>query len=402
MDPLRTEAEIATTSNILVLLSDRQEDWVSSFCGTVVNDPKDLPDLAGKSVYLLGAAANAGAIENSLSHAARVFMVDAPDVDGPWTNIAAGRVPLIWHGVGVHYKEFFTSDIDYFSTMQDDHVFQSLTESNKPSKAHRSGLYLTPVEQHGDDLHFRLLRCSTSLSGPTAGFGTNDTSIVNALNEEASFIFDGAAPLNHVLAQIYPNTAATETTKQKKAAIKSHADKTKDMPESGIMAFCTFYDRLEPLQPMADDPLDYGHKSTSGLTRLDFRLKAPVAARDEADFPERFSVTLYPNSVFFMPLSTNRYYTHAIQPSRLDAAQLPTRMGYVVRCSSTEAVHRDGATYLARADGSLTKLQPPTPDGVEELRKLYVDENRTDAPIDYGDRFDFSMNVGDYEAPTRT
>jgi hypothetical protein len=57
-------------------------------------------------------------------------------------------------------------------------------------------------------------------------------------------------------------------------------------------------------------------------------------------------VTLYPESAFFMPLSTNRLYTHEIRPSGLDASLLPTRLGYVVRCSSTEAVHKHGQTFI--------------------------------------------------------
>jgi hypothetical protein len=34
-----------------------------------------------------------------------------------------------------------------------------------------------------------------------------------------------------------------------------------------------------------------------------------------------------------------------------------------------------------------------------ELRKLYAEENKTDAVIDYGNKFLFSMNTGDYSAP---
>jgi hypothetical protein len=30
---------------------------------------------------------------------------------------------------------------------------------------------------------------------------------------------------------------------------------------------------------------------------------------------------------------------------------------------------------------------------------LYAEENRTEAFIDYGDEFPFSMNTGDYDAP---
>jgi hypothetical protein len=162
------------------------------------------------------------------------------------------------------------------------------------------------------------------------------------------------------------------------------------------MAFCTFYDGLGKLTPLPDDPFDHGYKGKTGLTRLQFRLKEPVQGR--AGLVPEFSVTLYPGSVLFMPLSTNRLYTHEIQSSMLNAEMLPTRLGYVVRCSKTEAVHMHGGTFL-KIDGQLLAMEPPTPDGMTALRELYAAENKTDAVIDYGDRFRFSMNEGDYKAP---
>ncbi|MEV6769381.1 hypothetical protein AB0N05_12230 [Nocardia sp. NPDC051030] len=300
------------------------------------------------------------------------------------------------HSVGVYYRRFFDLDAGHFGRIRAEHAFQSLTESTKPGTAHRSGIYLTPVTRIGDELRFRLLRCSTNLSGPTENFGPTDTSIVEALNREADTIFRDQARLNHVLAQIYHNTAATTERKQAKAKISAHADKTKDMPVNGIMAFCTFYDGLEKLRPLAEDAFDYGVKGASGLTKLRFRLKDSADEREGV--PLQFDLTLYPGSVFFMPLSSNRLYTHEIRPSMLDAELLPTRLGYVVRCSNTEAVHKNGQTFLARA-GDLVKLEPPTSEGVDELRRLYAEENRTSSFIDYGDRFPFSMNAGDYLAP---
>ena len=38
-------------------------------------------------------------------------------------------------------------------------------------------------------------------------------------------------------------------------------------------------------------------------------------------------------------------------------------------------------------------------DTVDELRRLYAEENKTSSFIDYGDEFLFSMNTGDYVAP---
>ncbi|MFD6115813.1 hypothetical protein ACFWG0_37835 [Streptomyces yangpuensis] len=389
-----TEACIDEAGNILVAPSTlRDHDLIRDFFGATIT-PEELAsaDLAGRTVYLCGDVS--GIDGRQLDSAARVFVIrELSEGDGPWTVVDGGRVPVRVHGAGVYYRRFFDLDAGHFGRIRAEHAFQSLTESTKPGTAHRSGIYLTPVTQDGDALHFRLLRCSTNLSGPTEGFRATDTEIVDALNREAASVFRNHAPLNHVLAQIYHNTLATAERKQSKAKISAHADKTKDMPGNGIMAFCTFYDGLDKLQPMAEDAFDHGLKRASGLTRLHFRLKEEVDG-----LPSQFSLTLYPGSVFFMPLSTNRLYTHEIRPSTLNAEALPTRLGYVVRCSSAEAVHRNGQTFLKTAD-DLVELGPPTQEGMDELRRLYAEENRTSSFIDYGDRFLFSMNSGDYVAP---
>lgn len=400
-----TEARLVDTNHLLLVTSERRDaPPLADFCGSVLaidDRAPGAPELAGRTVYLCGDLSRLGALD--LASAARVFVVD--DLSSghherlaSYPRVDAGRVPLRVHGVGVYLRRFFDAGGDYFRNVCAEHAFQALKESDKPGTAHRTGIYLTPVERDGDDLHFRLLRCSTNLSGPTENFRATDRRIVDALNREAATLFEHAAPLNHVLAQVYHNTPAAPDQRQSKARISAHADKTKDMPAAGIMAFCTFYDRLDGLRPLTDDPFDRGHRETSGLTRLRFRLKAPALDGRGRALPEQFTVTLYPDSVFFMPLSTNRLYTHEIQAPALDAAMLPTRLGYVVRCSDAEAVHRDGRTFL-KADGALVELAPPTDEGMRELRALYAEENRTQGVVDYGGRFVFSMNQGDYRAP---
>ncbi|MCF3182244.1 hypothetical protein IPZ70_20165 [Streptomyces polychromogenes] len=389
----RVEARIEDAGNVLVAPSAlRGDDSVREFFGAVIT-PEELAsgavDLAGKTVYLCGDLSGISGWQ--LGAAGRVFVVRelSHGYRGgggePWTVVGVGRVPLRVHGAGVYYRRFFHPDAGHFGRIRAEHEFQSLTESTKPGTAHRSGIYLTPVTRDGDELHFRLLRCSTNLSGPTEGFGPTDKAIVDVLNREAAAVFRNPAPLNHVLAQIYHNSRATAERKQSKARISAHADKTKDMPANGIMAFCTFYDGIEKLQP----------PGVSGLTSLRFRLKDTETG---AALPPRFSVTLHPGSVFFMPLSTNRLYTHEIRPGALDADSLPTRLGYVVRCSNTEAVHKDGQTFLKRA-GEPVRLGRPTPEGMDHLRRLYAEENRTSSFVDYGGQFLFSMNSGDYVAP---
>ncbi|MEU3406665.1 hypothetical protein ABZ766_22370 [Streptomyces sp. NPDC006670] len=397
------EARVEGAGSVLVAPSVVQGDeWVREFLGVRVT-PEELAsggvDLAGKTVYLGGDLSRISG--RALEGAERVFVVRElahgyrAGGGEAWTVVGVGRVPLRVHGAGVYYRRFFHPDAGHFGRIRAEHAFQSLTESTKPGTAHRSGIYLTPVERNGDELHFRLLRCSTNLSGPTEGFGPTDRAIVGALNREAAAVLRNAAPLNHVLAQTYHNTRATAERRQSKARISAHADKTKDMPVNGIMAFCTFYEGLEKLQPLAEDPFDRGVKGVSGLTRLRFRLKEQQGG---AVLPAQFTVTLHPGSVFLMPLSTNRLYTHEIRPGALDAESLPTRLGYVVRCSGTEAVHKDGRTFL-KAGEERVELEPPTPEGMDELRGLYAEENRSSAFIDYGGRFPFSMNQGDYVAP---
>ncbi|MGE7391362.1 hypothetical protein ACQKM2_38430 [Streptomyces sp. NPDC004126] len=400
------EARVEGAGNVLVVPSvSWGEGLVGDFFGAVVTTEElgsGACDLAGKTVYLCGDLSAVSA--RLLDAAERVFVVGESAYgrrEEGWVPVGLGRVPVRVHGVGVYYRRFFEPGDGHFGRIRAEHEFQALTESTKPGTAHRSGIYLTPVTRDGDELHFRLLRCSTNLSGPTEGFRPTDVEIVDALNREADAVFRGHAPLNHVLAQIYHNTLATAERKQSKAKISAHADKTKDMPAGGIMAFCTFYDGLDRLQPLDGDPFDRGVKGVSGLTSLRFRLKDPGGEGGEGGggaLPEQFGVTLHPGSVFFMPLSTNRLYTHEIRPAALDAELLPTRLGYVVRCSSAEAVHKDGGTFLKRTGGPV-ELGPPTPEGMDELRRLYAEENRTSSAVDYGDGFLFSMNAGDYVAP---
>ncbi len=160
------------------------------FCGTVIA-PRDLargaPDLRGKTVYLCGDLARARELAPSLAAADRVLAVvdgshgdDAGDGDRAWSVVDKARVPLLVHGVGVFFRRFFDPDVDYFERICTEHDFQDLTQSNKPGRAHRTGLYLSPVERRGDALHFRLLRCAANLSGPTEGVHATRPHLVDA------------------------------------------------------------------------------------------------------------------------------------------------------------------------------------------------------------------------------
>ena len=354
--------------------------------------------------------------------------------------INVGEVPINIHNVGVLFKHFFNTNKDYFKSLSSEHAFQSLTESNKVGISYRKGLYITKVEVENDmrqasherdnisthmsnrnenssmnssilynsthSIKFNLLRCSTNFDGPTDNFRQTDNEIIDKVNNISKYFFEQKADLNHVLAQVYENTkyGGINQNKEVKATIKGHSDKTKDMPRNALIAFCTFYknyqcnnfssEELTKFKKSQDDIFDYVNKSTSVLTHLRFRLKNMV--KDET-LTKQFDVILYPNSVFLMSLNTNRLYTHEIVPSILPVDMIPTRLGYVIRCSTTKAIFKDNQTFIIN-DNEHIKLIEPTENSRKELKEKYYLENLTDNFVLYNDIY-YSMNKGDYTMP---
>jgi hypothetical protein len=391
------ESVLLTNRHVLVCLQDTDatKDLKKHFCGKVLSNVYD-PHIFSKNtlVYLCGDIQHA---YNTVKHVlckAMLVVTEASynysDVKGPLQFISSGQVPLNVHGVGVYFRKFFAADVDYFKALNAEHKFQDLTESNKPGVSFRRGLYLSEVKENKGDLHFHLLRCSTNLSGPTEQFQKTDRDIIEKANAAALDFFQNPAPLNHVLAQVYLNTG------RNKAKISAHSDKTKDMPQNGVMAFCTFYETngVSLLKQSQDDPFDLSYNGVRALTKLHFKLKGEV----KDDLVKEFSVILYPNSMFLMPLSTNRLYTHDIRPSDLPAKHIPTRLGYVIRCSNRRALSRDGETYIEDGDGEYVKMQPITEEDRRLLKQLYYEENATTQMVKYPPIY-FSMNDGDYKAP---
>lgn len=410
------ESKLLTNINYLVCLNsfhfvgNPEYDFIiGHFCGQVVNSPENI--LPCTLVYLIGdIEASIGNFQSNRVFAISEFSSNYIDNSEKYQVINVGQVPLNTHGVGVFFRNLFDTNINYFSSISNEHEFQTLTESNKPSPAFRKGIYLTNVTQldSDDSIKFNLLRCSTNLDGPTDNLRQTDTDVLAQLNQMAPWFFTNPADLNHVLAQIYTNTktGGENHNMERKAKIKDHSDKTKDMPLNGLMAFCSFYENYsngnfhdsrlvkENVRKSKSDPFDWVCNESSVLTRLRFRLKSEVT---DTQYVKQFDIVLYPNSVFLMSLETNRLYTHEIIPSGLPVDKLPTRMGYVVRCSNTQAVHKDGCTWLIE-NGHLIKLQEPNESSVSELRKLYFKENTSAEPVNYGP-VHFSMNLGDYQAP---
>lgn len=408
MNTLNFENRIATTKNILINLSNVNnasgdlQYLVDNFCGTVVKNMLEIPNNNSElRIYAIGD------IKQIEKEERRILVISDFSINyeglikANFKIIKLGQVPINIHNSGVYYRELFTGE-NYFSKIKTEHTFQYLTEGNKDSKALRKGIYLTKVvkeekEDKEEQFHFRLLRCSTNLTGPTDNFRNTDIAIVNTLNEAVKFDFEKETELNHVLAQIYENKKKDEVNvKDVKAKIGAHSDKTKDMPKEGLIAFCTFYDNVnfENLEPSKTDRFDWCYKKSSGLTRLHFKLKKTVS---NDSLEKEFSVTLYPNSVFLIPLSTNRLYTHEIRPSVLNVDKIPVRMGYVIRCSNLEALYVNKETYI-KEKGKLVKLEEMTNVTMANLRDSYYKENKLETVVDYG-KVHFSMNSGDYKKP---
>lgn len=381
---------------------------LENFAGKLVTNQSDAKSGQVKNIYLMGNLYPLSNMYDYENENVYVIYVIEPlscnyeHVKFGYKLITLGEVPMNIHGVGVQYRRLFNEEIDFYKTINSEHEFQSLTESNKSGQALRTGIYLTDVKVNEGTHQFKLLRCSTNLSGPTDNLRTTDRKIINMVNDKANQSYQQYTELNHVLAQNYHNTINDEG-KERRAKIKEHSDKTKDMPRNALMAFCSFYDNFvdkdftilpDQVARSKVDMYDYYYKDASVLTRLRFRLKKEVRSTTLA---KTFDVVLYPNSVFLMSLKTNRLYTHEIVPPNVPVGKIPTRMGYVIRCSNTEAVHRNGHTVILGNEADL-ELEEPTEEEITRLIDLYYKENTTIEMVEYTG-FKFSLNSGDYKKP---
>jgi len=380
-----TENTILFDKNILIHYNVICETNIGyNFCG-IVYDTNEVEITTNYYIYIAG---DIEQIYNKIKHNKNIFIIrdlsyNFEMIENDVQIINIGKVPINIYNVGIYFEQFFDMKIDYFNKLRDEHQFQSLTESNKSSMAFRKGIYITNVEKdNNDDLHFHLLRCSSNLEGSTDNMRETDNEIMQNVNNIVQYFFGKKTDLNHVLAQIYEN----DIQNNRKAKIKDHSDKTKDMPRNGLMAFCTFY--------KYDENIKY---SEPVYTKLRFRLKPMV---NDIRLNKLFDIVLYPNSVFLMPLSTNKLYTHEIIPSNFPIEKLPIRMGYVIRCSKTKAIYKNetNKTYIIENNNEHKELKEPDEEGIMELKKLYFKENTKDEIIEYG-KFYFSLNKGDYMRP---
>lgn len=391
---------------------EHELDYIKkNFCGKVIENIEKLEDNVCENsiLYICG---NVDNVINKLGNTKYLsaFAIDGMTCSNDNTElISAGKIPLNINNVGVFFREYFDTETDFFKCLNDEHNFQTLTESNKPSNSYRKGLYITEVTKKSvdgvedsvenstdEEISFNLLRCSTNLDGPTDNFRPIDKQIIESVNDIGNKFFKLKTDINHVLAQVYHNSKIDD--KDKKARIKNHSDKTKDMPRDATMAFCTFYDFSSCEKKLTKEGYDHMYKKSTALTILRFRLKKETESEESEDLPKLFDVVLYPNSIFMMSLKTNRLYTHEIVPSALPVEYLPTRLGYVARCSKTKAVYKNGKTYIVDQNHNLVELHRPEIDDTKQLKELYSKENSSTELITYGDVL-FSLNDGDYMKP---
>jgi hypothetical protein len=415
----KEENELLLHHNVLFAPQLAANDvLLTQFCGIVVRSIAELNAFLNgeRAVFLTGDSSNiAQIVASNRGNGVMFFIVRGlvNDVSEESVPIAAsdnvrvvdeGMVPINVHNVGVLFRGFFSAMPNVFARVTSAHQLQALTESDKPGVALRTGIYLTDVERRAEDadaLHFRLLRCSSNLQGPTDNFAAVDRDILARTNEIVPFFFAQPTAVNHVLAQVYHNKRNESANKEAKATIKRHSDKTKDMPTGGIIAFATFYDfsHLEPgaQSASATDRFDLCYRGKSSvLTQMEFALKDPAT---HAQLDQQFRVKLYPDSLLIISLGVNRLFTHETKPSVLPVERMPVRLGYVMRCSKTKAVFRDGHTHIVDENDAELPLQPMTSSDAVAIKELYRVENMTDERVVYP-LFTTSFNSGDFMAPT--
>jgi len=165
--------------------------------------------------------------------------------------INLGMVPINVFNSGVFFRKWFDNKTNIFESIIEEHQFQTLTESNKPSNAFRTGIYISKVESSNsnpENLKFHLLRCSSNFSGPTDNIRKTDSIIVSNSNIFLKDYFYYPFELNHVQAQIYHNYNSeltdcegfVETKSEKKQELNNIQIKQKIWTHMDLLYFVLF------------------------------------------------------------------------------------------------------------------------------------------------------------------
>ena len=220
-------------SNILLCLDISVPDILVNFCGIIISDKNEYDIFIANHInnnfitYIVGdIGKNYEYIKKITLNPKRYYLIKYfITITDNFKNtlnmsyfifVMIGEVPINIKNVGIYFRNFFDIDIDFFDKINKEHQFQSITESNKISNAYRTGIYLTDVYQENNDVHYKLLRCSSNLAGPTENFKEIDKYILKKINDITPYYFLNCSELNHVLAQTYHNSTIDNMEKKAK------------------------------------------------------------------------------------------------------------------------------------------------------------------------------------------
>lgn len=227
-----TPSKIHTISGENRIAVNQVEIIAKQFCGLVEDNLRAIKTWQpGTNIYLTG---DIGVAMDDLNSMPNVFpclqcvyivddlaynTVEAKVFPLKLVIITSGQVPLNVHGIGVYVRDCFpdTEQSNFFSRISGEHKFQDLTDSNKPSLAFRTGIYISQVTEDDGKSYFHLLRCSSNFSGPTDNLRATDKAIMSIANQFGhDFFADKSVSMNHILAQIYWNHLGGDNEKAKK------------------------------------------------------------------------------------------------------------------------------------------------------------------------------------------
>lgn len=285
------------------------------------------------------------------------------DVSPPYIDVLANKHLCLFEKV---------FDDDMLPKMMADHTLGSLLLG--VIVADRIGCYIGEV----NDGRFPLLRCSTQFKEGTHNMKSSDRYIFHTVNSLIKTVHGDKYPkLNHALFQSYLNHSS----------IGTHSDKTRDMPESFIIAFVTFYDK----QTTGDEraKLRFYKK---GLEReaLSDSTKPSSKVRLEMQ-DEDFEIVLNHGSVILTTDYINDNYTHTI----IETSGRSTRSSYTMRTSAVEGCWTEEGVTV---DGITMRL--PSKEEKKLLKQAYADENTSINRISYPECLKgVTVNIGDMMPP---
>ncbi len=160
--------------HILLCVDTELDSFLSNFCGVIITNKnldllEDLVKDLSRSIYICGNVELACKLTSqylNFKYIIKELSTECVlDSNLEYKIIGLGQVPINIHNMGVYFKNYFNTGIDYFESINSEHQFQALTESNKPTNAYRTGLYITKVTSDKSTKSFHLLRCSSNLDG---------------------------------------------------------------------------------------------------------------------------------------------------------------------------------------------------------------------------------------------